>query len=117
MDGFKLIDGDLSITNNEIDIIVGNELTAQTIRSILSTNKGEWIFNSEEGIEFYAILGEKEIDEDIIRSEIQQGLSQVDENLTIEDFSCEFDETTRKLKVNFKAKNAKGETMEVSNAW
>lgn len=61
MKGFMLTDGDLSITNGEIDIVTGSELTAQTINSVLSTNKGEWLFNKEEGIDFDVILGKQRI--------------------------------------------------------
>lgn len=57
MKGFMLENGDLSITNGEIDIVEGAELTAQTIQQVLSTNKGEWFFNENEGIDFDVILG------------------------------------------------------------
>ena len=59
MKGLMLTDGDLSITNGEIDMVDGAELTAQTIGCVLSTNKGEWLFNTEEGIDFDAILGKQ----------------------------------------------------------
>ena len=61
MKGFMLTDGDLSITNGEIDMVEGVELTAQTISCVLSTNKGEWLFNKEEGIDFDTILGKQRI--------------------------------------------------------
>lgn len=61
MIGLKIRDGDLVITNNEIELVEGNELTKQTIQSVLSTNKGEWKFDTEEGISFYNILGERSI--------------------------------------------------------
>lgn len=57
MKGFSLTDGDLTITNNEIDMIEDDNLTAQTIRCVLSTNKGEWFFDEEEGIDFDNIFG------------------------------------------------------------
>lgn len=59
MIGLKIRNGDLVITNNEIELVEGNELTRQTIQSVLSTNKGEWKFDTEEGIDFYNILGER----------------------------------------------------------
>lgn len=61
MIGFKLNDGDLVITNDEIELIEGDELTVQTIQQVLSTNKGEWIFDTEEGINFDNIFGKKRI--------------------------------------------------------
>lgn len=65
MKGFMLKDGDIVITENlqiqkkEIEMVSGNELTAQTIQSVLSTNAGEWIFDTDEGINFRNILGKQ----------------------------------------------------------
>lgn len=61
MKGFMLSDGDLVITNNEIVMTQGNELTSQTIQCVLSTNKGEWIFDEEEGIDFDNIFGKQRV--------------------------------------------------------
>lgn len=67
MKGFVIKDGDLVISDNlvvnkkEIEMVSGNELTAQTIQSVLSTNKGEWIFDENEGINFANILGKQKI--------------------------------------------------------
>lgn len=59
MIGLKLKDGDLVISNNEIEQVEGDELTVQTIQQVLSTNKGEWLFDAEEGINFDNILGKQ----------------------------------------------------------
>lgn len=61
MTGFMLKDGDLSMTNGEIDMVENDELTIQTIQYVLSTNKGEWIFNKNEGIDFGNILGKQRV--------------------------------------------------------
>lgn len=61
MKGIKLTDGDISITNNEIDMIEEGELTAQTISTVLATNKGEWLFDKNEGINFDNIFGKKQV--------------------------------------------------------
>jgi phage baseplate assembly protein W len=56
--GFKLNSkGDVEIKNNQIETVEGNELLRQTVQSVLGTNKGEWIFNPDEGINFKNILG------------------------------------------------------------
>ena len=58
MKGFALDkNGDLIIENNEIQMIDGAELTRQTVQTVLSTNKGEWSLNVDEGINFRNILG------------------------------------------------------------
>lgn len=57
------------------------------------------------------------MDENAIKSEIEQGIAQVDDTLTITDFSCDFGKEKRKLNVFFTAKNANGDTVEINNAW
>ena len=61
MKGFALTNGDLSITKNEIDMVEGDALKVQTIQSVLSTNKGEWLFDTDEGIDFNSILGKHRV--------------------------------------------------------
>lgn len=73
MIGLKVRNGDLVITNNEIELVEGNELKRQTIQSVLSTNKGEWFFDAEEGIDFQSILGERrEAQQTTVDSYVQQ---------------------------------------------
>ena len=112
MKGFVLSDGDLVITNNEIEITQETDLIIQTIQYVLSTHKGEWIFNEDEGIDFYNIVGKKDIDEGVIKSEIERGIVQVDSELVIEDFTMTFDKEARKLHIDFKARKNGGELME-----
>lgn len=62
MKGFGLNDnGDLSLTGGEIDMVEGAELTVQTIKQVLSTNKGEWLFDPDEGIDFDNLLGKQRV--------------------------------------------------------
>ena len=46
------------------------------------------------------------IESEIIEAILQDGISQVDENLTIDEFECDFDKKTRKLKVHFTVVNS-----------
>ena len=117
MKGFMIANGDLVIDNNEISTASDAELIRQTIQSIISTNKGEWLLDEEEGIDFDIVLGVKEVDSAVVKSEIQHALEQVDEKLTIEEFSCEYEKGTRRLNVHFKAKNANGEEVVINNTW
>lgn len=56
------------------------------------------------------------VEDEIIKAEIQNGLSQVDENLVIENFETVFDVKTRKLRVNFTAVNKEtAERIEINN--
>lgn len=78
--------GDIFIQNNSLQMVDGNELLRQKVQEVLNTNKGEWFFDWEQGIEFSRILG-KGVTEEAVRAEIEDGLRQVDENLYISDFS------------------------------
>ncbi len=97
-------------------MINGNELTRQTVETVLGTNKGEWFLDIDEGIEFSNLLG-KEKSEEIIKNEILQGLLQVDSSFVLTKFSFEFDKVQRKLKVEFAAQNEEGETIEGGQEW
>lgn len=64
MKGFALTNkGDVLISNHEIQIVEDAELTRQTVQTILSTNKGEWSLNHDEGITFSNILGKNAVKE------------------------------------------------------
>lgn len=58
--GFAIDDkGDLIIENSSIKMVHGTELTKQTIKTVLGTQKGEWFLNWNEGIDHNTILGKK----------------------------------------------------------
>lgn len=60
MKGFALNEqGDLLIENGDIQMAHGAELTKQTIKTVLGTQKGEWFLNWDEGINHNEILGKK----------------------------------------------------------
>ncbi len=52
------------------------------------------------------------MNEDVIRSEIEQGIAQVDKSLSISDFACVYNE--RQIKIGFKAKRQNDEAVEVN---
>lgn len=107
--------GDLIIENSDIQIVEGEELLKQTIKNILSTNKGEWFLDWEQGIEFSNILG-KGVTEEIVQAEIEEGLQQVDETLHISEFKMNVN--GRSLTVSFKATNEEKDTeIEVTETW
>ena len=46
-----------------------------------------------------------------------EGLLQVDDTFTLDEFSCDYDKSERKLIVNFSAHNADGEEVEGNDVW
>lgn len=115
MTGFALDkNNDIMIKNNRIQMVNDEELTKQTVQTVIGTNKGEWCLNENEGINFKNISG-KNIDKDVIKNEIEQGLSQVDSSFALTSFSAEFDKRSRKLDIAFQAENNDNETVEIEN--
>lgn len=117
MIGFKLDEkGDILIENNQIQMVSGDELIKQTVKTVIGTNKGEWFLNEDEGITFENILG-KFVDEDIIKTEIEDGLLQIDDSFSFTGFCYEFDTDKRKLSISFSAVNDDGTVIEGENTF
>ena len=57
------------------------------------------------------------MDEDIIKSEIESGIAQVDDTLSLDEFSCNLDNEKRVLSVYFTATSSSGETIAVDTAY
>lgn len=108
--------GDVVIRNNEIQMVSGDELVRQTLQSVLSTNKGEWFLNEDEGINFRNILV-KNPSEDEIKNEIFNGLLQIDDTFLMESFNMSLDTSKRLLTVDFTAVNEDGQTVQGTNSW
>lgn len=115
MKGFKLdLNGDISITDGKIDMINDTELEKQTIKTVLGTNKGESPFNADEGIDFKQVLG-KGITKDMIKTQIQSGIHQVNADRIIDDFECDFKD--RHSNVSFIVREATGSSFQVEKEW
>lgn len=50
----------------------------------------------------------------LLKGEIQSGISQIDDTLSIKTFNCNYDKAKRTLSINFTASNADGESVEIS---
>ncbi|MGI6014372.1 MAG: DUF2634 domain-containing protein [Oscillospiraceae bacterium] len=103
MKGFAMDEtGDVVIANNEIMMVTGSELMRQQVQNVLRTNLEEWFLDLDEGIDYHNIIG-KGITEELIRYEIERGLTQVDSTFAITEFACNIDNTKRKATVDFQA--------------
>lgn len=106
MYGFKLTaNGDVSINDGQIETVDGVDLEGQTIKTVIGTNKGEWPFNLNEGVDFRQILG-KGVTEDMARSQITSGVHQVNGNRNIENFNYTVDQ--RSAVIDFTAREQDG---------
>lgn len=113
MKGFSTHNGDV-VVNQTIEIAEESELLRQKVQLVLGTNKGEWKYDEEEGIDFFVVL-RKNPDKDEIRNEIEEALRKIDETFTVTEFSLSL--TGRTAKVSFKAVNDEGQLIEGSNTY
>lgn len=92
----------LGAESGDLQYVDGDELIRQKVRLVLGTNKTEWEFNKDEGVDFFALLA-KEVDEQQIYNTILDGLRQVDEDLAIDEMSIEIGKASRELNIKFRA--------------
>lgn len=110
--------GDLLIEKGQIQMVHGSDLTKQKIKTVLNTQKGEWFLNWQQGINRNEILGKRMPEEEEIISEMQDGVSQVDENMVASELEMEYNKQIRELKISFVAHNtATNETTEINEVW
>ena len=116
MKGFKIVDGDVSITDGNIDMVEDTELEIQTMKTVLKTNKGEDVFDKTEGINLRQILS-KVVTADMLKTKIKNGINQVNADYTIEDFNYSLDKSTRTAVTDFTARKTDGSAISISNSY
>lgn len=105
MKSFSTKNGDVVI-GETIELVSDNELLRQKVERVIGTNLGEWSYDTEEGIDFHAILT-KNPDEAEIRATIENALKQIDEAFVITEFSMNLSGRNRNS-IYFKASNSEG---------
>src|SRR5690625_4585568 len=90
-------DGDLVMRNGDLQLVDNKVELAQTIRTLLQTNKNEWFLNPEMGFEHSVVLGVKAIDQEELNSALQDVASQINEIDRIENIQVDQDRKTRKV--------------------
>lgn len=106
MTGLKLNDkNDIEISGGDILLVEDLKLEEQTMRTVLGTNKGEWPFNPDEGIDFRQLIG-KGVTSDMARSQITSGIHQVNKNRNIENFT--YQTVERHAVIDFTAREQGG---------
>lgn len=105
MKSFSTFNGDV-VVNKTIEMVSDAELMRQKVQRVLSTNRGEWSYDPEEGIEFSVIL-RKNPDKDDIRRTIEEALQHIDETFTLTSFELEVADR-RKATIRLIAVNSDG---------
>ncbi len=78
--------GELVFQKGKIPLVSDKQLTAQKARQVLRTQRGEWEYDKEEGINRHSMLTKNPNDEEI-EDNIRLGLLQIDENFKITKYS------------------------------
>lgn len=108
MKSFKLdVDGDVIVTPDGVAMVYDDWLIAQSVKTVLLSNKGEWWLNRRYGIDMYSMLGQKPR-KDVVRENVRDGLRRIDPSFLLERCEIAFDQTTRCMHVEFEASNGEG---------
>ena len=102
---------DVYMPFKSVSLVSDNELLRQTIECVLQTNKGEWQYDIEEGIDFRKILIKKPNIE-IIKHEIRQAIYKIDESLEMSDFN--YNINNRYAEISVILKTSDGEEIVIS---
>ena len=116
MKGLKIVEGDVSITDGSIDMAEDTELEIQTMKTVLRTNRGEDAFDADEGINLRQLLS-KGVTADMVKTQIKNGINQVNADYTIEDFNYSLDKITRTAEIKFTARKTNGASVCISNSY
>ncbi|MFX3616215.1 MAG: DUF2634 domain-containing protein [Sporolactobacillus sp.] len=112
MRGFKLVNGDLSFKNNELEMIEGLDEIAQSLFIIVQTRLGEFYLDETVGTDQSALLA-KQFDEDAAHDAIVEALMEDDRVEEVADI--EFTQTGRTLSVSFTVQTTTGDPVTVDN--
>ena len=96
--------GDLQLDGqNNLKMVNGADEKLQSVRLLLSTNTGEWFLNTEHGLDYFAILGQKwPASKEEIRAAFMEAFEQEERIEEVLALNFEYIEKERKLKVKFR---------------
>ena len=101
---------DVVIEGSDLAMVDGIDDLKQVLVGVLSTNKGEWEYDKEEGIDFHKILV-KNPNYELIEDEIRQAIKRIDEELEVSNIKYEQKENRR---VDIQLEISNGEKFEIS---
>lgn len=110
MKSLLLSNGDLVISQGDLQLVEGNDEIKQCVEVSLGTNRAEWFLNPEIGLSFEHVLGKATDDQ--ISAEISLAISQEPRINTIEVLEIARDNKRRKLEVYFEGTTVDGDTIE-----
>lgn len=90
---------DILIQTCDIPYVSGKQQEIQKIQQVLGTKLGEWKYNSNEGLDFDALL-QKHPDQNRIREAVQNALFEIDENYVLQECSYSVEDKVIQIKAS-----------------
>lgn len=96
---------DVIISDRQIQMVEGDEQLSQEYQITLSTNKGEWFLNEEEGVNMESLHG-KHVNKDEARQDIIEASVDLSEEITIEEINFNQNTSTRRSDITIRARKS-----------
>ena len=109
MKTFKTENGDIILTNGQAVIISNGDCLAQRLENAIKMDKGSWFLNTDKGIEWMDILGNKSVSFRAIYTRIRKILGSDEEVSSINSIEISADRETRLMSVTFSVNSIYGE--------
>jgi hypothetical protein len=109
MKTFKLENGDRVISGGQVTMVNGRECLAQRLKNSIALDKGSWFLDTDKGIEWLDILGNKSVSARALYSKIRKILGEDSEVTAINSIEITTDRSTRELSVSFSVDSTYGE--------
>lgn len=109
----KIENGDIVIKNGEWVFVDGDEELAQSVESVLQTRRGEFFLDKEGGLRHENLFG-KHTDENALRDDIIEAVSQDDRVNAITDIHIVDDKKARKRNVLLTIEKENKQTIEIN---
>lgn len=98
-------DGDIVVEGGDLAYVTGDELIAQKIKTVLGTKVGEWLYDTDEGLDFDAFF-DKDTTRGRMQDAIQKALMSINEGYTLEAFDYTTEERVLYVRVAVGAMDA-----------
>ena len=95
-------DGDLSVTNNQLDTVTGQEEIRQFSIQTLKTFLGEWVLDTTIGVPYFDMF-EKGVNPDTIEALFINEILETLGVVRLLDFNLDLDVATRELQLDYEA--------------
>lgn len=95
METIRLTDKDISISNGQMAIIADQEALAQNVWAAIALFNSEWFLSPKSGVDWFTLLSQKNINENLLASELRKTVSFISEVIGINYINIDYNNSTR----------------------